>query len=449
MATTYNFTVTHTNQASTATVYWRINDGVGGIKATEFVANSGSVTSNANQSTTLIPIQVEDDAGTGTRNYTLEVDEGAGFASSTTHAFTVVDGTLASAAYFAASFGSVASIDEDLTEIATFLVETGGVTTGTTIGYDISGTNITTSDIQIDVGSGYVTPSSLNVANGTANAITIDGDGASPLRIKAVADLAELADETLTVTLKATDSIGTSTGSLSDSVVINNTSNNIVSGTLDILPLGGSNPNNRTGIVDCDYTENGANFAGIAPGLLFRIEDEGVGNDVVIYVEKINYTDNPTAPPASPGGPGTFTGGAVVEGGNTEAAGNLPSYNEFTYSANTNVLATLSGKGGESWNAQYSISLNPGTSNQPTIQTEGNIPLNNNFNLLSTSAQQISSAQNSTLAVSPYYSAFGTIETTPQSISKDINITFTFTKSGESDLVVTSRWDYTGTVTID
>ena len=448
MATTYNFTVTHSNQASTATIYWRINDGVGGIKATEFVDASGSVTSNANQSTTLIPIQVEDDAGTGTRNYTLEVDEDAGFVSSTTHAFTVVDGTLASAEYFAASFGSVASIDEDLTEIATFLVETGAVTTGTTIGYDISGTNITTSDIQIDVGSGYVTPSSLNVANGTANAITINANGASPLRIKAVADLAELADETLTVTLKATDSIGTSTGSLSDSVVINNTSNNIVSGTLDILPLGGSNPNNRTGIVDCDYTETGTNIAGIAPGLIFRIEDEGVGNDIVIYVEKINYTDN-SGPQNAPGGGGTFTGAAVAEGGSTEVSGNLPSYNEFTYTNNTNVLATLSGKGGESWNAQYSISLNPGTSNQPTIQTEVNIPLNGNFDLLSTSAQQIDTAQNDTLAVSPYYTAIADAGSTPQSISKDINITFTFTKSGESDLVVTSRWDYTGTVTIN
>lgn len=445
MATTYNFTVTHTNQASTATIYWRINDGVGGIKATEFVSDSGTVTSNANQATTLIPIEVEEDAGTGTRNYTLEVDEDAGFASSATHGFTVVDGTIASAEYFTANF-DVASIDEDFTEVAVFLVECGAVTSGTTVGYTISGTNITTSDIQIDLaqGAGYVTPSSLSVANGDTNAITINSNGEGILRIKAVADSLETADETLTVTLVATDSASTSTGSLSDSVNIINTSNNIVSGTLDILPLGGSNPNNRTGIVDVDYTESGTNLAEIEPGLIFRVEDEGASNDLVIYVEKIDYTTN-DGPGASPGGGGTLTGGAVVEGGSTEAAGNLPTYNEITYSANTNVLATLTGLGGQAWNVQYAITGSAG------FQTKGEslIPLNNNFDLMTTSAQQIDAAQNDTLAMSPFYTQVAETETTPQSLDREIDIAFTFTKSGESDIVVTSTWAYTGTVIIN
>jgi len=90
---------------------------------------------------------------------------------------------------------------------ANFVVTTsGGVETGTTVGYTISGVSV--NDISLSSLTGTIT-----LFNGVGS-----------VSFLAMADNAETSDETLTLTLDSTDSNGDSVGDVSDSIVITNNS---------------------------------------------------------------------------------------------------------------------------------------------------------------------------------------------------------------------------------
>jgi len=101
---------------------------------------------------------------------------------------------------------SPTSIDEDGSTYVTFTLNTTGVSNGTTVGYTISG--ISTADISLSSLTGNIT---INSNTGSFS-------------FYAIADATTEQAETATVTLGTTDSAGNSTGSLSASVVINDTS---------------------------------------------------------------------------------------------------------------------------------------------------------------------------------------------------------------------------------
>lgn len=126
------------------------------------------------------------------------------------------------------SVGSDDSINEDGTEVATFTLNSSNVTNGTTVGYTISGTNITTGDFQIslDGSTGWTTLGSLTVGNGDTFAFNMQSNTDS-IYIRAVADAtteSTPSPEVLTITLDATDSNGDGTGSLVETVNIVDTS---------------------------------------------------------------------------------------------------------------------------------------------------------------------------------------------------------------------------------
>jgi ribosomal protein L31 len=99
---------------------------------------------------------------------------------------------------------SASSINEG--DIVTFTLDTSYVISGTTIGYTVSGISAS------DLSSGSITGNITINSNTGSVSFTLDNDVTTE------------GSETLTVTLDATDSAGTNTGGLSDSVTVNDTS---------------------------------------------------------------------------------------------------------------------------------------------------------------------------------------------------------------------------------
>ena len=143
--------------------------------------------------------------GPETLTITLDPTDSNGNVTGSLSASLVINDTSLTPAYSNASF-DVASIDENDTDVATFTVNTENVLDGTTLGYTITGTTVD----QI----------SLSSLTGT---LTINSDTAS-FGFTAIEDNTTDGNSTVTVTLDATDSFGTSTGALSDTVDIIDTS---------------------------------------------------------------------------------------------------------------------------------------------------------------------------------------------------------------------------------
>lgn len=236
MTINYEYQINSTNyNPATTTFYWRVisrgagDGGTAGVVVDDFDTSSGSTLSGGNITT--IQVGVKERTGTeGTRNYTLQASTSATFASNVvTKDFQVTDGAAATPAYNSIS-RSTTSIPEDGATVVTFTVNTSNVTNGTKVGFTFSGTNITGGDFQYSFdNSNWTAGTTSNITN--ANGVTINSN-AGAIYVRALADAAETADETLTITLNATDDASTSTGSLAQSVTITNTSP--VAGTLSI-----------------------------------------------------------------------------------------------------------------------------------------------------------------------------------------------------------------------
>jgi hypothetical protein len=139
--------------------------------------------------------------------YTHDANTG-GTQLATSGVITVADTSL-TPAYVSAAV--TASIDEFTQSTATFTVNTSGVVDGTTVGYTITG--ISVADISLVSLTGIIT------INSNIGTLTFD----------AVADLLTEGPEVATITLDATDSVGTATGSLADTVTIDDTSTSPIS----------------------------------------------------------------------------------------------------------------------------------------------------------------------------------------------------------------------------
>jgi hypothetical protein len=124
----------------------------------------------------------------------------------TSGVITVADTSLTPVISYDSVAFSPTAINEDGVTNTTFTVNTSNVVNGTTVGYTITG----------------VTVDDISLGSLTGN-ITITGNTGTVV-FNAIADATTEGTEVATLTLAATDSVGTSTGSLSDTVTINDTS---------------------------------------------------------------------------------------------------------------------------------------------------------------------------------------------------------------------------------
>ena len=193
--------VSTTNVADGTTLYWTVTP------SADFGTTSGnfSITSNAGSFTVSPTADLTTEGPeTGTIQIRTGSTSGTIVASDT---FTINDtSTTPASASYNSFTRSRTSIDEDNSTTVTFTVNTTGVANGTTVGYTISG--ISAADISLSQLTGNITISS----------------NTGSLAFYAIADSTTEGNETATIALNSTDSAGNPTGSLSSSVVINDTS---------------------------------------------------------------------------------------------------------------------------------------------------------------------------------------------------------------------------------
>jgi len=127
--------------------------------------------------------------------------------------------------YYTDASWDVASIDEDGSQTATFTITADPtfVPVNTTVGVALTGTNITLSDIS-------------GVANLTPT-VTINASGVGSFTITANADLTLEGQESIVATLYSADSNGYPTESLSDILILNDTSKPGYSGSFDVASI--------------------------------------------------------------------------------------------------------------------------------------------------------------------------------------------------------------------
>jgi len=234
------FSFIENNSGGAKTFIWRIVSG-----GSDFTASSGSfstVFSGApfNISSQSFTVEVvEDNTTEGTESFTLEValSTDTGYSNVLdTATIEVTDTSLTPAsATYAGSF-DVASINEDGSSAATFTVTTANVPNGTNLGYTISGTGITANDISLPSLTGTIT---INSNTGSVS-------------FTANADATTEGAETLTLALDV--------GSVSDTVVINDTSTTpavptYVSGIFDVASI------NEDGSSAATFTVTTANIS--------------------------------------------------------------------------------------------------------------------------------------------------------------------------------------------
>ena len=228
------------NTSATDTYYWRIVNG-----SNDFLADTGSFTTTVGgggsfTSANFFIQTVEDNLTEGTETFDVEVLDPTNTTVLASITVTVADTSITPAATYAGSF-DVASINEDGSSTATFTVTTTNVVDNTTVGYTITG--IDAADI------------SLSSLTGT---ITITGNSGS-VSFTATQDLTTEGNETVTLTLDATDSTGAATNSPSDTVVINDTSTTpavpTYAGSFDVASI------NEDGSSTATFTVTTANVA--------------------------------------------------------------------------------------------------------------------------------------------------------------------------------------------
>lgn len=178
---------------------------------------TGNITINGDTGNVWFNV-IEDNLTEGNETLTLtlaSVDSDGNSTGGLSDTILLYDTSLTPATYDAVYF-NLPTVNEDGTTLVTFTVESNNVINGTTVGYTISGANITVSDISLVSLTGTFT-----INNDTANlSFTVNSDSFTE------------GPETLTITLDATDTpYGNPTGSLANSIILNDTSTSPVPGT--------------------------------------------------------------------------------------------------------------------------------------------------------------------------------------------------------------------------
>lgn len=206
------FTVNTENVVDATTVGYTIAGTGITVDDISLASLTGTFTINAN--TDAVTFQVlADNLTEGVETLTLTLDatdsngDGTG---SIGNVLTINDTSVSPPGYTSATFNRL-SVNEDGGQpsptLVRFIVVTSSITDGTTVGYTLSGTGITAGDVSVPL-------------SGT---ITINSDQGS-LDFYVNEDNLTEGPETLIATLNPTDSLGNPTGSLTDSIVINDTS---------------------------------------------------------------------------------------------------------------------------------------------------------------------------------------------------------------------------------
>ena len=193
------FNITTTNVLDATTLYWQV------IPTGDFAVSSGNftITSNAG-SFTVTPTADTTTEGTETFYAIIYNDSVGGTQVAESGTVTINDTSQTPVLSYDSFTANLSDVNEGGT--VTFTVNTSNIVNGTTIGYTISGVDVS------DITAASLT-GSITINNNTGSlAITLEND------------LTTEGSETLTVTLDATDSAGTSTGGLSDNVTVNDTS---------------------------------------------------------------------------------------------------------------------------------------------------------------------------------------------------------------------------------
>lgn len=178
----------------------------------------------------------------------------------------------ASATNYTALSRSAASVDEG--NSISFTVTTVGVVNGTTVGYTVTGIS------SADLSSGSLTGN-----------ITINSNTGS-VTFGIAADSLTEGSETLTITLAATDSAGNSTGSLSSSAVINDTSTTPLS-----VSISGTMNGSVTGCYNTTITSSSTSTAttsvsgGTAPYTYYWEVAGGVYNQTNMVATASSFTN--------------------------------------------------------------------------------------------------------------------------------------------------------------
>ena len=260
---TVNITLDTTSLANGTSIAYTIT----GIDASDL--SSGSITGNftVNSNTDTIAFVIANDVTTeGPETMTLSLDNGRDSID------IVIADTSIPITYD--------SLTADATEVGegttvTYTLSTSGVDDGTTVGYSISG--VTVDDITAATLGGVI---NINSGTGTFT-ITLENDS-----------LTEGA-ETMTVTLASTDSLGNSTGSLTEDVTIldtsvapdyvisvsaNNTQNYTLSGSDRNGSVNGNDPALAFNVGD--YVEFSVNAPG-HPFYLKTVQGTGTGDQAI------------------------------------------------------------------------------------------------------------------------------------------------------------------------
>jgi hypothetical protein len=201
-------TTSNSSVSNGAQFYWTING-----RPEDFDVSSGVFTMSGNRA--LLSITPNSDITTeGAESFSISIRNGSvdGTIITTSSVITINDTSRTPASY---DTFTIDKFNYDEGETITVSVTTTGVPSGTTVGYTVSG-EVNSSDV-----------------NKTSGTITIGGDGTGSDTISIINDLTTEGDETITVTLDATDSAGNSTESLTASATIIDTSQTSTTGQVE------------------------------------------------------------------------------------------------------------------------------------------------------------------------------------------------------------------------
>ena len=424
------FSFIENNSGGAKTFIWRIVSG-----GSDFTASSGSfstVFSGApfNISSQSFTVEVvEDNTTEGTESFTLEValSTDTGYSNVLdTATIEVTDTSLTPAsATYAGSF-DVASIDEDGSSAATFTVTTANVSNGATVGYTITGVSV--SDISLPSLTGTIT---INSNTGSVS-------------FTANADATTEGAETVTLTLASTDSNSTATGSVSDTVVINDTSltaSDPVTSTMDVYPLHSTNPYtvSMSSIVSTGDTTAASRCEGY-----LMVEESG--SDIIVYAAG--------AGTVLTGAGNSSTVSILYKSEGTTNTSTMTAIPETgTDYSNRRECFRLNDIASAGWTVKYSLSEQVTWETSPTGRAitfvANHSTVDDNFDGITTSAQGVTSGSKGKRALWFGLTALSGTNEAEINQQNDGSVRLTFSKSGETDRVVDTQWSLQATALSD
>ena len=413
------FTVTTANVSNGATVGYTIT----GVSVSDISLPSLTGTITINSNTGSVSFTANADATTeGAETLTLALDVGS---VSDTVVINDTSTTPAVPTYVSGIF-DVASIDEDGSSAATFTVTTANVSNGATVGYTITGVSV--SDISLPSLTGTIT---INSNTGSVS-------------FTANADATTEGAETVTLTLASTDSNSTATGSVSDTVVINDTSltaSDPVTSTMDVYPLHSTNPYtvSMSSIVSTGDTTAASRCEGY-----LMVEESG--SDIIVYAAG--------AGTVLTGAGNSSTVSILYKSEGTTNTSTMTAIPETgTDYSNRRECFRLNDIASAGWTVKYSLSEQVTWETSPTGRAitfvANHSTVDDNFDGITTSAQGVTSGSKGKRALWFGLTALSGTNEAEINQQNDGSVRLTFSKSGETDRVVDTQWSLQATALSD